>query len=134
MRPNTFIALVTAVAVLSGTAATAAAPPSIAYTTKVVERKDPKCPAQASAFECPHITFTYPVIERAPRPGATSAINQAITGFLLTSTGEPRKFKTIDAAMTAFIQGIRTTSNSPARPVRIGTNGPSRSGTNLTGS
>jgi hypothetical protein len=116
MRPNTFIALVTAVAVLSGTAAAAAASPSIAYTTKVVERKDPKCPAQASAFECPHITFTYPVIERAPRPGATTAINQAITGFLLTSTGEPRKFKTIDAAMTAFMQGYQEYKQLPGAP------------------
>jgi Protein of unknown function (DUF3298)/Deacetylase PdaC len=113
MRSSTVIALATAWAVLSGTAALAASPPSITYTTKTVERKDPTCPHQAAAFDCPHISFQYPVIERAPRPAAAAALNQAIMGFLLTSTGEPRKSKNIDEAMTAFMQGYQEYKRFP---------------------
>jgi hypothetical protein len=91
----------------------AAPPPSIGYTTKTVERREPKCSADADAFHCPHITFKYPVIERAPQPGAAAAINQAITDFLLTSIGEPRKYKSIDAAMTEFMQGYQAYKQLP---------------------
>jgi hypothetical protein len=76
----------------------------LVYTMKTVERWDPHCPAKADAFHCAHIRFKYPVIERAPRPPAAAAINRAVRDFLLTSIGEPRRYKSIEAAMEAFMQ------------------------------
>jgi len=107
MRPSPLIALAAVFAAVSGVAGFAATPPSIAYTTKTVERRDPGCPPHADAYTCAHITFKYPVIERAPQPAAAAAINRAVVDFLLRSIGEPRKSKSIEAAMTAFLQGYQ---------------------------
>lgn len=74
---------------------------SISYTTNTVERWDPECPAPTS--QCPHITFTYPVMEPGPHPAAATAINLAVRDFLLTSVGEPRRYKNIEAEMDAFM-------------------------------
>ncbi len=108
MRPSTCTALAVIVTVLSGVAGAGAAqaPPSIAYTTKKVERWDSTCPAHG-AWTCPHITFTYLVIERAAHAAVATAINQEVADFLLTSIGEPRKSASIDAAMTTFLEGYQ---------------------------
>jgi len=113
MRPSTLIALVTLYMILSALPGLAAPPPSIGYTMKTVERRDPKCPAGADAYHCAHITFKYPAIERAPQRSAAAAINRAITNFLLTSTGEPRKYKSIDAIMTEFMQVVQESKQLP---------------------
>ncbi len=44
------------------------------------------------------------MIIRAPRPEAAATLNRAISDFLLTSIGEPRKLRSIDAAMDEFMQ------------------------------
>jgi len=113
MRPSTLIALVTLCLIGFAPPGLAAPALSIGYTTKMVERRDTKCPADADAFHCPHITFKYPVIERAPQRSAAAAINQAVMDFLLTSIGEPRKYKSIDAAMTEFMQGYQEYKQLP---------------------
>jgi hypothetical protein len=113
MRPSTLIALVTLCVILFALPGLAAPPPPIGYTMKMVERKDPKCPADADVFDCAHITFKYPVVERAPQRSAAAAINQAITDFLLTSIGEGRKYKSIDAAITEFMQGYQEYKQLP---------------------
>ncbi len=113
MRPSTLIALVTLCMIPSALPGLAAPPPSIGYTMKMVERRDARCPADTDAYHCAHITFKYPVIDRAPQPGAAVAINQAITDFLLTSTGEPRKYKSIDAIMTEFMQVVQESKQLP---------------------
>lgn len=76
---------------------------SVGYSMKTVERWDPQCPARTDAFHCPHILFKYPVIDRASSPAA-AAINRAVNDFLLTSVGEPRRVKSIDAAIEAFMR------------------------------
>jgi Protein of unknown function (DUF3298)/Deacetylase PdaC len=113
MRPSPLIALGTLCMILSAVPGLAAQPPSIGYTMKMVERRDPKCPAGTDAYYCAHITFKYPVIERAPRRSAAAAINQAIMDFLLTSTGEARKYKSIDAIMTEFMQAAQESKQPP---------------------
>ena len=113
MRSSALIALVTLSSALSALPGLAAPPLPIGYTMKTVERRDPKCPADADAYHCAHITFKYPVIERAPQRSAAAAINQAITDFLLTSVGEPRKYKSIDAIMTEFIQMVQESKQLP---------------------
>lgn len=60
--------------------------------------------------------FTYPVIQRAPRPAAAAAINVAVREFLLRSVGEPRRHKSIDAAMAAFIQEYQDLKQQPGAP------------------
>lgn len=113
MRPSTLIALVTLCVIPSALPGLAAPGPSIGYTMKVVERRDPRCPAYADALHCAHIAFKYPVVERAPQRSAAAAINQAIMDFLLTSTGEPRKYKSIDAVMTEFMQVVHESKQPP---------------------
>ncbi len=107
MRLSVCTALAVMVTVLSGVACAVAAAPSIVYTTKKVERWDPTCPPHPDAWTCPRITFTYPVIGQALEPAVAAAINQGVADFLLTSIGEPRKSPSIEAAMTAFLDGYQ---------------------------
>ena len=107
MRPSTFTALAVIITMLSGVAGAVTAAASFVYTTKKIEHWDPTCPPHPDAFTCPHIAFTYPVIEEAPDPATATAINQAIADFLLTSIGEPRKSASIDEAITAFWKGYQ---------------------------
>lgn len=102
MRSRHLLALVTIF--------TGSVPPSalgsIAYTMKTVERWDAQCPAPTDRFLCAHITFTCPVIEPASR-SAAAAINRAVSDFLLTSVGEPRRYQSIEAEMGAFMYAAR---------------------------
>lgn len=84
--------------------ATAALGPAIVYTTKTVERRDPRCTHGLS--DCPaYIRFSYPVIVRAPNPETAQAVTRAIDDFLLTGVGGPRKFSSIAAEMDEFMRG-----------------------------
>lgn len=91
----------------------ASAAPSLVYTVKTVERWDINCPAKTDAFHCAHVVFKYPVVERAPRPRVAVALNRAVSDFLLTSTGEPRRYKNIEAAMDGFMQGAHEYQGRP---------------------
>lgn len=113
MRTRDLILLAVILTTLWTGSIRASTAPSVVYTMKTVERWDPSCPATADAFHCAHITFKYPIIERAPRPTAAAAINRVVSDFLLTSIGEPRRHKSIEATIDGFMQESQEVKKLP---------------------
>ena len=105
MRSRIPLAVAVLAAALLALPPAAAPAPAVVYAVRTVERHDPACrPSKGDRFSCAHIRFEYPVIESAPAPAAADALNRAVRDFLLTSSGEPRKYASLDAAMDAFMR------------------------------
>lgn len=103
-------------AAVVGLAPVGAAAPAqpFAYTTTVVEKRDPAC--KTPSGDCARIKLTYPTFTRAPTDAVRQALNKVVSAFILTNvSGDP--LKTIaDVIDDFFRQAAEWRRSSPQGP------------------